>query len=141
MTRNSLLAGGRSPQQWLDAARELLGSAGEQIASEDKRALLATLKSAGGFALRALLLTSPQKGWGTSPTEHLAGLADSTRMPAEVRAAARRLHDAQPREQDLVQIGPPTCGPRSWHSAADVLVSYVASAIGSSRQSATERPN
>jgi HEPN domain-containing protein len=76
---------------WLAGALRELERASAAFEGRDAQGGLAAVKRAAGMALNAALVVRPREGWGRTYIEHLEGLAQEERAPAEVRAAAAAL--------------------------------------------------
>jgi hypothetical protein len=90
-------------EEWLRAGMRELSTAKESIARHATRPALASARRAAGMGWNAVLALDPEADakFGRSYADHLRALAegavldtsDPTPIPAEVRAAAKRLMD------------------------------------------------
>jgi HEPN domain-containing protein len=93
-----------SPAEWLAAAATELGSAQAALARRSYRPGVTHLRRAAGMACNALLWQGERPGWGRSYMEHVTALGDDLDVPADVRAAARRLRETPAAAPALVAL-------------------------------------
>lgn len=121
-----------SPDEWLRAGMRELSIAKESLQRHAQRPALASARRAAGMGWNAVLALeeNPDARFGRSYADHLRALADGaaldtsdpTPIPAEVRAAAKRLMDdpaAGP--QKVVTILTPGRDARIFDAAETVL--------------------
>jgi hypothetical protein len=133
-------------EEWLHAGMRELGIAKEAFARHQARPALASARRAAGMGWNAVLALEevPSEAFGRSYADHLRAIAtgaeppDGTKIPEEVRVAAKRLMDdpaAGP--QKVVQIVTPTRDARLIDAAETVLAeAYVR--LARSRKSSTK---
>jgi hypothetical protein len=133
-------------EEWLHAGMRELGIAKEAFARHQARPALASARRAAGMGWNAVLALEevPSEAFGRSYADHLRAIATGaeppggTKIPEEVRVAAKRLMDdpaAGP--QKVVQIVTPTRDARLIDAAETVLAeAYVR--LARSRKSSTK---
>ena len=107
-----------APAEWLAAAQTELEAAQAALLRRSFRPGITHLRRAAGMACNAILWQDERPSWGRSYMEHVTALCDDLGVPAEIRAAAKRLRETPAAPPALVSIARPGQLP---DAAAEVL--------------------
>jgi hypothetical protein len=125
-----------SPSEWLAAADTELTHAAEKLAARAVRPGVTHARRAAGMAWNAVLAAAPDAEdalvarWGRSYMDHVAALATSADVPAEVRAGAALLRDTPPAPPELIQLGKPRPADIGALEAARAIVEHARAIVG-----------
>ena len=107
---------------WMRAALNELDLAYAALRAKHHREGLTHARRAAGMGVNAWLRVDDDPRYGRNYLEHLRVLVDDGRVGTEARGAARRLVEAQAK-QDLITLGP---GPVDLADAAKAILVWIA---------------
>jgi HEPN domain-containing protein len=95
-----------SPREWIREGMQELREAEKALKGRDQRTGYTALRRAAGKALNGALLFEPNPAWGRTYMDHIRALAEDPVVPEAVRAAAKKLIQANPDDAKLILLVP-----------------------------------